>query len=425
MSDLFNNSTIGTATQWGVFSFPNTYPSGPSSSYFWKTDSVGVEVQGAQDGGDYVDFFTFYAYNLVSLKVGFTASRTSNYANVLNVIPVEGVKAVSGDIAATWYGGEHNSSDSPFNMLTTSSVNTTLQNKQLFLPGIDANQVTVGFDEFPDSEAEWTIDNSLADENGLVKVTFQVTGFEYDGTSDQIIANGGFPEEVSYRIDVSPSVGLPNSGDGSGGSGGSGGGSDGSGSSRTHQTTSGNDTVFGTVGVLDVVILPSNGGGTTYRIDGDTVYVNGTSLGSDTLHNVERLQYLDGTLAIDTGAGENAGVAYRIYQAAFARTPDNGGLKFWIEQVDNGSSLYNVARSFIASDEFRSVYGENVTNTNFVAKMYQNVLGREGEAGGMNYWVGQLNSGSQDKAQVLAGFSESTENIAGVAPAIDSGIWLT
>ena len=130
------------------------------------------------------------------------------------------------------------------------------------------------------------------------------------------------------------------------------------------------------------------------------------------------------THAFDVDAGENAGSAYRVYQAAFARTPDNGGLKYWIGQVDAGTSLIDVAKGFIASAEFQSIYGANPSNADFVSKLYQNVLGREGEAGGLAFWVGELDSGARDKATVLAGFSESSENIAGVAATIADGIVL-
>ena len=173
------------------------------------------------------------------------------------------------------------------------------------------------------------------------------------------------------------------------------------------------------------MVLNSNGGGTTYRIDGNIVYVEGSLLGSDTLIDVERLQYLDGTLALDVGKGENAGSAYRIYQAAFARTPDNDGLKYWIDKVDDGSDLVSIAKGFIASAEFQSIYGTNPSNEAFVARLYLNVLGREGEAAGADFWVGELDSGRRDKASVLAGFSESNENISGVSGSIEYGIWIT
>ncbi|MCV6575761.1 MAG: DUF4214 domain-containing protein, partial [Cohaesibacter sp.] len=113
--------------------------------------------------------------------------------------------------------------------------------------------------------------------------------------------------------------------------------------------------------------------------------------GVDTLIDVERLSFSDGTLALDIAG--NAGQAYRIYKAAFARDPDNDGLKYWIGRVDNGTGLIDVAKGFLASTEFQTLYGTNPSNEAFIAKLYNNVLGREGEAGGFAFWQGELDSG--------------------------------
>lgn len=140
----------------------------------------------------------------------------------------------------------------------------------------------------------------------------------------------------------------------------------------------------------------------------------------DELVSIERLHFSDGNLAFDLSG--NAGQAYRIYQAAFDRTPDTSGLSFWIKAMDGGTSLNDVASGFVSSAEFASVYGSNPSNRDFIDKLYENVLGRAGEAAGISYWVGQLDSGAS-KSAILAGFSESPENVAGVAPAIANGIW--
>ena len=144
--------------------------------------------------------------------------------------------------------------------------------------------------------------------------------------------------------------------------------------------------------------------------------------GTDTLVNISRLEFTDKTIALDIDG--TAGQAYRIYKAAFNRTPDNGGLKYWIEMMDGGKKLSEVASGFIASNEFKSLYGENPTNDQFVSKLYDNVLGRAPDAGGFNYWVGLLNNKQIDMTSTLVNFSESTENQAGVIGVIQNGIEL-
>jgi hypothetical protein len=133
-----------------------------------------------------------------------------------------------------------------------------------------------------------------------------------------------------------------------------------------------------------------------------------------------RVVFQDKTVALDIDG--TAGQTYRVYKAAFNRTPDNGGLKYWIQQMDGGKKLSEVASGFIASNEFKSLYGANPTSDQFVAKLYNNVLGRAPDAGGFNYWVGLLNNKQIDMTSTLVNFSESTENQAGVIGVIQNGI---
>ncbi len=143
-----------------------------------------------------------------------------------------------------------------------------------------------------------------------------------------------------------------------------------------------------------------------------------------TLSNLERVEFFDATLALDIDG--NSGQAYRLYQASFDRTPDQEGLEYWIQELDAGiSSLTQVAKSFLASAEFKANYGEitKLADADFVELLYQNVLGRLPDEEGYAYWLNEAQNGAA-REQILASFSESTENKANVAPLIDDGIWL-
>ena len=141
--------------------------------------------------------------------------------------------------------------------------------------------------------------------------------------------------------------------------------------------------------------------------------------GTDTLVNIERLHFSDANVAFDiAGAG---GEAYRIYQAAFNRTPDSGGLGYWIKVLDGGASLRDAAQGFVTSAEFGQVYGTNPTNEQLVGKFYENVLHRAPDPGGYTYWVGVLNQQQDTPAGVLANISESNENQLGVIGTIGNG----
>jgi hypothetical protein len=153
-----------------------------------------------------------------------------------------------------------------------------------------------------------------------------------------------------------------------------------------------------------------------------TVKDNVGADGSRTFTNIVRLQFTNAVLAFDVDG--NAGKAYRLYQAAFDRVPDRGGLGFWIHALDSGTSLEVVASNFISSQEFKNTYGENLSNGDFVTALYANVLHRAPDQSGYDYWVGLLNTG-YPRENVLVAFSEGFENRAAVLPAIAENLYYT
>lgn len=150
---------------------------------------------------------------------------------------------------------------------------------------------------------------------------------------------------------------------------------------------------------------------------GNSIGVVGIN-GNDTLINVERLQFDDKAIAFDTNG--NAGQAYRLYQAAFNRTPDQSGLGFQMNALDTGATLTNVAQNFINSPEFSATYG-NLSDAQFVTQLYQNVLHRGPDAGGLSFHTSNLSAG-MSRAQTLVGFSESPENQAALIGVIQNGM---
>jgi hypothetical protein len=100
----------------------------------------------------------------------------------------------------------------------------------------------------------------------------------------------------------------------------------------------------------------------------------------------------------------------RLYFAFFRRIPDYGGLIFWTTQYRNGLPLSAISQAFAQSQEFVSTYG-SLNNIQFVTLVYNNVLGRAPDPGGLAFWTGQLDSGALNRGQVMLvlGFSESTE----------------
>ncbi|HWJ95392.1 MAG TPA: DUF4214 domain-containing protein, partial [Telluria sp.] len=197
--------------------------------------------------------------------------------------------------------------------------------------------------------------------------------------------------------------------------------------------TGGNDTIAqngadnvidGGAG-LDKVVYAKASTAYTISVSNGTVTVRDKTGadGVDTLANVERLQFGDKGIAFDvSGTG---GQAYRVYQAAFGRTPDEGGLGFWMAAMDKGATLASVAAGFVASPEFAKVYGVNPTNRAIIEKFYQNVLHRDGEAKGIEFWTGVLDNNYATLAEVLVGFSEGDENQAALVGVMSGGFGYT
>jgi hypothetical protein len=172
-------------------------------------------------------------------------------------------------------------------------------------------------------------------------------------------------------------------------------------------------------GGLDTLVYASARAGATIVDAGGSVSVTDAAGNHATLSNVERIAFSDGMVALDVHGA--AGEAYRLYQAAFDRTPDKAGLGYWIAAMDKGMSLTQAAAGFTGSAEFANLYGAHTSDTQFVQALYQNVLHRAGDSAGADFWMHALAS-SVTRADVLANFSESTENQAQVIGTIQNGI---
>lgn len=108
----------------------------------------------------------------------------------------------------------------------------------------------------------------------------------------------------------------------------------------------------------------------------------------------------------------------RLYQAYFTRLPDKSGLAYWSDRRRSGTRAALISQRFATSTEFRRRYGQLGDRT-FVERVYQNVLGRTGDAAGIAFWTDKLATGAQDRGRVMLGFSESSEFVRRMAPRVD------
>jgi hypothetical protein len=121
------------------------------------------------------------------------------------------------------------------------------------------------------------------------------------------------------------------------------------------------------------------------------------------------IQFADGVGLFDpTGSAEDVS---RLYSATLGRGADLAGLQFWAGQIDNGHvPLSQVANAFAASPEFIQSFG-TLTDDAFVQQLYQNVLHRAGDQGGLAFWDSDL-AGGDSRGDVANSFAQSAENRA-------------
>lgn len=182
--------------------------------------------------------------------------------------------------------------------------------------------------------------------------------------------------------------------------------------------SAGHDAFNGGAG-LDAVRYQQARAGATFAVNQHGVVTVNKGAGADTLIDVERVLFDNGAVAFDIAG--SAGQAYRLYQAAFDRKPDAGGLGFWIHYMDRGLTANQAAAGFMQSPEFTQLYGAAPTAEQFVSKLYSNVLHRAPEQSGFDFWIKALADGFT-RPQVLGYFADSPENHAQVIGVIQGGI---
>jgi serralysin len=188
--------------------------------------------------------------------------------------------------------------------------------------------------------------------------------------------------------------------------------------------TPGNNAIDGKDGLdLAVYNAPHSNFTVNKEVFGFTVTDKVGNSGQDTLLNVERVQFSDAWVALDVDGKGVAGQVYRLYQAAFDRTPDADGLGFWIRAMDNGWTLNQIADWFMKTKEFNDMYQSDPSKDFFITKMYEHVLHRAPEGQGYQWWLDNMDKVT--RADVLAFFTDSPENQAQVIGSLQGGITYT
>jgi hypothetical protein len=159
------------------------------------------------------------------------------------------------------------------------------------------------------------------------------------------------------------------------------------------------------------------------REDGTVTVTSGDE--SYTFRGLDRIE-LDGGTYLYGLEGDRLDYVYALYRSALGRTPDEDGLVFWngVAQ-DPAVTDEMLAQEFVDSPEFASLFAGEVSDAQFVDRLYNVVLGREEDQDGFDFWLGVIETGDYSRAEMLNFFVNSPEYFSNFAEDIDDGIWVT
>ena len=99
-----------------------------------------------------------------------------------------------------------------------------------------------------------------------------------------------------------------------------------------------------------------------------------------------------------------------MYRDVLKRPADSGGRAYWLAEMRNGLQLQQLGVLFYGSSEYFAAAGGAEP---YVRQLYRVLLNREADAGGLAFWVGQLESGQAAPTSIAAGFYASPESRRG------------
>jgi Ca2+-binding RTX toxin-like protein len=171
----------------------------------------------------------------------------------------------------------------------------------------------------------------------------------------------------------------------------------------------GNSTIIGGSGDYAVVKLAGNA--TNYQVTAQNGHAVVTDMTTHNTTDISKIQYVQldsGNALIFAKDSVEASVA-NLYQTAFGRTAEAGGLNYWFDLVKAGANLHQVADAFTHSTEFAAQ--ASLSNTDFIQGLYQHTFNRAGEDSGVAYWADQIAHGST-RADLITEFAQiATQNI--------------
>lgn len=112
----------------------------------------------------------------------------------------------------------------------------------------------------------------------------------------------------------------------------------------------------------------------------------------------------------------------RLYKEILGREGESAGVEYWTNGLAKGLETgVSAARGFLLGAEYASI---NKSDRAFLTDCYRGLLGRKPDESGYNFWLGRMESGRLSREDVCHGFAISAEYINECyRVGIDRGKW--
>jgi Ca2+-binding RTX toxin-like protein len=172
----------------------------------------------------------------------------------------------------------------------------------------------------------------------------------------------------------------------------------------------GNDSIDGGDGTDTALVDTAVARVLSYSI-ADGVVMLTTPLGTETLRNIERVQFSDALFALDTSPGGHVWQAAALYHAGFGALPGRTELSHWTAAADASSTMGELAQKMLDH------YAPGIATDQLVASLYQQIAHAAPSAQTVQAFVDQVGAGKTyaTQADLVAFAANLSLNVDGVA----------
>ena len=118
--------------------------------------------------------------------------------------------------------------------------------------------------------------------------------------------------------------------------------------------------------------------------------------GDDTLAGIERLQFSDSILALDTRQGDHTFDAYALFNAGFNRAPTTAEISRWTAARDQSADITALAQQML------DFYAPGISNQTLVAHLYFTIMGIPAPQSAIDLYTGLIANGTYTQASLLS-----------------------